>query len=112
MTVKKADSKSLLEQENMVHAMAYFPYGIGAIAMFFLGSSDKKKALKHIKYSWVLAAIVFLLMLLLKGIFGPLLMLVYLGFSAFLAYKAYNWEDIQIDMIDSLEGKVQEKIKK
>lgn len=112
-TTKKTSTPSMLEQENIVHALSYFPYGIGAIAMFFLGMSDKKKALQHIKYSWVLAVVAIIWHIFLTGsILGWIIFPAYILVSWYLALKAYNGEKIQIDMIDSLEDKVQEKMKK
>lgn len=57
-TTKKAAAPvdvPFLENPNIVHALSYFPYFIGAVAMFFLGRSDKKAAMHHIKYSGLLA---------------------------------------------------------
>lgn len=51
-TVEKA---SPLETQNIVHALAYFPYFIGAIGMFFLAKTEKKALLHHVKYSAFLA---------------------------------------------------------
>jgi hypothetical protein len=34
--IEVAQKKSLLDQPNMVHAMSYFPYFIGAVGMYLL----------------------------------------------------------------------------
>jgi len=47
---------SLLLQQNIVHALAYFPYFIGAISMHLLGRTNKEAAMHHIMYSGILAA--------------------------------------------------------
>ena len=57
---------SILDQANMVHAMAYFPYFIGAVAMYFLGNTDKKQAMHHIKYSAMIAFVAMILIVILK----------------------------------------------
>jgi len=75
---KAVTSGNILEQANVMHAVSYFPYFIGAAAVFFLGKSDKKKALHHIKYSALLAAGVFILMFILNGFFMSIVTLVYL----------------------------------
>ena len=38
-TKKIVESVGVLENANMVHALAYFPYFVGPIAMYFLGKS-------------------------------------------------------------------------
>jgi uncharacterized membrane protein len=38
-----------------------------------------------------------------------ILFLVYVGISGFLFYKAYQWEDINLEHIDNLEKKVQDE---
>lgn len=58
-TTKKVSAKvevetnevSLLMQQNVVHALAYFPYLIGAVSMHFLGRTNKQAAKHHIMYS-------------------------------------------------------------
>ena len=109
-------SVSILDKPNVVHSLSYIPYGIGAILMYFLWNTDKKKAMIHIKYSAYMAIIIIVLLILLKGFFAALLSLIYLGISWVLAYKAYNGELIQIEILDTLEDKVThtigEKIKK
>lgn len=57
-TVKKTagNTSDFLENANIVHALSYFPYFIGAVAMYFLGKTDKKATMHHIKYSALLAA--------------------------------------------------------
>jgi hypothetical protein len=38
-----------------------------------------------------------------------ILFLLYIGISAFLFYKAYQWEDVNLEHIDNLEKKVQDE---
>lgn len=96
----------------MVHALAYLPYFIGAVSMYFLGGTDKKAALHHIKYSALIAAAVVILLLVLNSFFASVLTLVYLGASIFLAYKAYSGEAVNIEILDTIEEKISEKVKK
>jgi uncharacterized membrane protein len=111
--VSASAATSFLENANTVHAIAYVPYLIGAIAMYFLGKSDKKAAMHHIIYSAILAVVAIVLWLLLLwsflGVFiGP----VYIIGSFYLAWKAYNGEDVTVEILDTIEGKITEKIKK
>lgn len=113
MPLKKASPKQdILSQESTTHSLTYIPYFIGPVLMFFLASSDKKKLFVHIKYSSVIALWAIVLMIMFNTFFTWVLSVAYLCLSILLAYKAYNGEKIQIDFIDSLEDKVQEKIKK
>jgi hypothetical protein len=40
----------------------------------------------------------------------PLLFVVYLVISGILGYKAYNWEDVDVEILDEIWDKIQEKI--
>ena len=119
-TTKKAPKKStaktgsndFLENANMVHALSYFPYFIGAVSMYFLGKSDKKKSLHHIKYSAMLALVAFVLIVLLRGFFAQIASLAYLVISGFFAWKAYNGEEVKVELLDTIEDKISEKVKK
>lgn len=112
-TAKKTSTPgNLLENANVVHALSYFPYLIGAIGMYFLGQSNKKEAMHHISYSAIMGAIVIVLFFVLNGFFANVVNLVYIGVSAFFAYKAYNGEDVQVEILDTIEDKISEKVKK
>jgi uncharacterized membrane protein len=112
MAAKKEPKKDILLREEFTHSFSYFPYFIGPLVMFFLADSDRKKLMVHIKYSSVIAFIAILCIIAMNSFFTWLVSLLYLGLSIFLALKAYSWEKIQIDFIDSLEDSVQEKLKK
>jgi len=111
-TKQVVNSMGVLENENMVHALAYFPFFIGPIAMYFLGKTNKKKAMHHIKYAALIAVAVFVLFILLNEFFSKLVSLVYLVGSAYLAWKAYSGEKVTIDILDTVEEKIAEKVKK
>lgn len=70
VTTKKSTTTkqqgSFLENPSIVHACIYFPFFIGPIAMYFLGNTDKKKAMHHIKYSVLMAIAATVLIILLK----------------------------------------------
>jgi hypothetical protein len=66
--------------------------------------------MKHIKYGtalfWVyIIALVVLWWMHISGI----LFLLYAWTAWILWYKAYNWEDVQIDYVDKVESKIREK---
>jgi len=115
--VKKVKSKvgvdtelSFLLKQNIVHALAYFPYGIGAISMYFLGRTNKEAAMHHIKYSALIAIAAILGHVLLSGsIIGWLIFPAYMVGTGILAWKAYNGEDVTIEILDSVEEKLSKK---
>lgn len=113
-TTTKANTapESMLEKSNVVNALSYFPYLIGAIAMYFLGESNKKEAMHHISYSAIMGVAVIVLFFVLNGFFANVVNLAYLGISAFFAYKAYNGEKVQVEILDTIEDKISEKVKK
>jgi len=110
--VKSVASGSILEEQNLMHAASYFPYLIGAIFVFFLWKSDKKKALHHVKYSAILAIGAIILVILLKGFFASVVNFAYIGISIFLAFKAYKWEKVTVEILDTIEEKISEKVGK
>jgi len=113
MVQKSSPKQDFFSQESTTHALTYFPYLIGPIAMFLLASTHKKKLFVHIKYSSFFAIVAILLHIFVSwSILWWLIFPWYVVLSWFLAYKAYSGEKIQIDFIDTLEDKVQEKIKK
>lgn len=111
-TATPGNTPSILDQANMVHALAYIPYFIGAVAMYFLGNTDKKQALHHIKYSAMIAFVAMILIVILKGFFGMVVNIAYLVISALFAYKAYKGEKVEVEILDVIEDKISEKIQK
>lgn len=103
---------TFLENANIVHALAYFPYFIGAIAMFFLGKTDKKALLHHVKYSLILAFAAFVLFVILNGFFANVVNIAYICFSVYLAYKAYNGEEVNVEILDKVEEEFNKRMKK
>jgi general stress protein CsbA len=80
--------------------------------MYFLGKTDKKKALHHIKYAALMAVGVVILFALLNPFFARLLTLVYLAASGYFAYQAYMGKVVKIDILDSVEEKISKTVKK
>jgi len=102
----------VLEDANIVHALTYFPFFIGPIAMYILGKTDKKKAMHHIKYALLMATAVCLLFFVLNGFVSQILSITYIVASGYLAFKAYKGEDVQIEILDTVEDKISKTIKK
>jgi fatty acid desaturase len=95
---------------RMKNALCYIP-----LASFFIHFTETKKTKelkKHIKY-WIVLFIAYaILNVLLWIFFGWLVLVIYLGISWFLWYKAYNWDEINIEIIDNLGSNKSDKNKK
>ena len=108
----KAAPQDLLSNTNMVHAMSYIPYFVWPIAMYFLAKTDKKTLMHHINYSLLMAVGACILFFLLKGFFANVVNMAYLVASWFFAYKAYSGEEVSVEILDTIEDKISEKIKR
>jgi len=102
----------VLDDANTVHALSYFPFFIGPVAMYFLWKSDKDKALHHIKYALLMAVAVLVLFMILNPFIARVVTLVYLWASGYFAFKAYNGEDVKVEIFDSVEDKISKSMKK
>ena len=104
---------SLLMQQNVVHALAYFPYLIGVVSMHFLWRTNKQAAKHHIMYSLIIAVAAIIGHIFLTGsILWWMIFPAYMIGSAFLAWKAYNGEEVKIEILDSVEEKLSNSVKK
>lgn len=113
-TTKKSvpkGSNNFLAQANITSAISYFPYLIGAITMYFL-AEDKKATLHHVKYSAMMAVAVIVLIFVLNPFFAGVLNLAYWAISFFFAWKAYNGEEVSVEILDKVEEEFNKKIKK
>ncbi len=96
------------KNERSKNAMAYIP--VVAIVLFFAEDNKPKELMKHIKYGFFLlivyVVIVFILDTILWLGIWAFLATVYLLLSWYLWYKAYNWEDVNLEYFDKMEEKV------
>ncbi len=105
---------SEIKKDNLKYALAYIPL----VAFFFYFAEEKKSEefKKHLKYAMVLflayIVISIILRLILLWWLVWLLLFAYLIVSAILWYKAYNWENIDVEILDEIWDKIQEKIDK
>ena len=104
--------KSILDEANLVHAMSYIPYGVGALAMYFLGNTEKKAALHHIKYSAMIAVAAIVCLIILNDFFWYILNLAYIVLSVYFGWRAYNGQEVEVEFLDVIEDKITETIKK
>lgn len=95
------------QNQNTKNALCYIPFV--AIIIFFTENQKSPELMKHVKYG-IFLFIIYILLQAIIGIFlWWLLVLFYLWISAFLFYKAYNWEKVELEHIDKLEGKIKEQ---
>jgi hypothetical protein len=48
----------------------------------------------------------------LKGFFASIVNLAYWGISIYFAVKAYKGEEVTVEILDTIEGKISEQVKK
>lgn len=111
---KKAPAKagSASQSDNFKNALCYIP--LVAVVLFFVESNKSAELLKHIKYGVMLfvgyVVLHYILGILHLGL-GGILFLIYVGISAYLVYKAYTGEKIELEYLDKLEDTVKSNIK-
>lgn len=95
-------------KDNFKYSMCYIP--LVAIIFFFTEKDRTEEFNKHVKYGIFLLLAYIILMFFLWWAFWWLLALVYVWISVFLWYKAYNWHHIELELFDTLEKSVKEKM--
>ncbi|MDA9128985.1 hypothetical protein N9J72_00725 [Candidatus Gracilibacteria bacterium] len=103
---------SFLEKQENINAIAYIPYLVGPALAFFLGKTDKRMLKHHIKYSLVFFLIALILTVILADFFKGITTICYIVVSGYFAYKAYSGELIKIDVFDTVEEKIHDKMGK
>lgn len=93
--------------DNLKNALCYIP--LAALVLFFIEENKTDELRKHIKYGTILLAWYVILQAVLGWLLSGILFLVYMAISGFLFYKAYQWEDVNLEHIDKLEKKVQDE---
>ncbi len=103
---------SFLNKQNIVHALAYFPFFVGAISMYFLAQTNKEALLHHVKYSLLLSVGILILIFLFNQFFANISILLYIGLSIYFAFKAFKWQEIEVELLDVIEDKIEGVFKK
>jgi len=98
-------------KENFKYAICYIP--LVAIFLFFTEKNTNEQYKKHIKYwmilFWIYAATTTLLNILWMSWFNWLVFIAYMSISIFLGYKAYNWEKVDVDVLNDISDKFENK---
>ena len=95
--------------------MSYFPYFIGAICNVFFSENLIKKQQCIILHIQLCIAVCSngSHSLFLNGFFANVVNLAYIGeYLHIFAYKAYNGEEVKVEILDTIEEKISEKVKK
>lgn len=100
--LKKSDS------DNLKNALCYIPFV--AFVLIFVETNKTDELKKHIKY-WAFLFWGYIIWQFILSIIwlGGILFLFYMILSGFLFYKAYQWEDVNLEHIDNFEKKVQDE---
>lgn len=106
------ENKNISNGDKLKNAICYIPFVW--IILFFTEQNKSSELIKNIKY-WTFLFIAFVLirLLLVWILMMPLswiLFLLYAGIVGFFWFKAYNWEDINIEYIDDFEKKIKENL--
>lgn len=100
--LKKSDS------DNLKNALCYIPFV--ALVLMFVETNKTDGLQKHIKYwAFLLGGYIVWQVILSVIWLGHIIFLFYMILSGFLFYKAYQWEDVNLEHIDKLEKKVQDE---
>jgi hypothetical protein len=97
--------------DNLKNALNYLPFVW--IWLFFTETKKTPLFKKHNKY-WNFIFIWFILIRFVVTLLLPLwglLFVIYAWIAWFLGYKAYNWEDMDVEYIDNFEEKIKENLK-
>ncbi len=101
------------KNERFKHTLAYVP--AVAIVLLFAEDNKSKALMKHIKYGISLLVIYVLLRFVLVTVLhldiSAIIAAIYGLLSLYLWYKAYTWEDINLEYIDKMEEKVKDNFK-
>ncbi len=106
----KASKKKVVAKNDLLkNAISYIP--LVGIVLFFVEKDKSPELIRHIKYGTILFVAYIILTALLTSALTSVVAFVYLVAIAFLGYKAYTGEAVELDFIDKLEDEVKSKIK-
>lgn len=106
------DENETSNSDKLKHSLCYVP--IVWAVFFFTENKKSSDLMKHIKY-WTFIFIVYIMInFLIVWLFmlkiWAILFLLYAWIAGFLWWKAYNWEDVQLDYIDDFEQKIKDNL--
>ena len=100
------------KKENLKNALCYIPFV--AFFFYFVENDKSEDFAKHIKYWMLLFWLYFVWSIIVNFLhlfwLNSLLFLAYLVISWILWYKVYNGEKVEVEVLDDLWEKIQEKV--
>ncbi len=100
-----SDNKN--KSENLKNAICYIP--MVAIFLFLTEKKTSGEYSKHIKYwmmlFWLYVISTTILTFVWMGWLNWLIVLAYIWTSLFLWFKAYNWEKVDVEILNTISDK-------
>lgn len=99
--------------DRFKNGLCYIPFVW--IVLLFTENQKSPMLMKHIKYATFLLFVYLFLNFIFVWLFTIrwvwwFLFVIYAWITGFLWYKAYNWEEVQLDYVDDFEQKVKDKM--
>ncbi|MDQ7009980.1 MAG: hypothetical protein Q9M94_06850 [Candidatus Gracilibacteria bacterium] len=99
------------QKENFKYAICYIP--LVAIFLYFTEKNTSEEYKKHIKYGITLFIIFIIstsvLNILWLSWFSKLILIAYIIISGLLGYKIYNGEKVDVEILDNIGEKFENK---
>lgn len=106
------ENENLSNSDKFKNALCYVPFV--AIVFFFTEENKSQILMKHIKYGTYLLLAFIIAQFVITWLFmlpiGWILFLIYAWCTWYLWWKAYNWNDINIEYIDDFEKKIKNNL--
>lgn len=97
-----------IKKENLKNSLAYIP--LLAFFFYFTEENASPEFKKHINYWMIIFGIYVFLSIVFSVVFlyflVPILFVAYLVSSFYLGYRTFNWNDINIVLLDNIEWKI------
>lgn len=98
-------------RDNFKDAICYIP--LVAIFLYFTEKNPDEEYKKHIKYwmllFWLYIVITTILRWMLLWGLTFFVFLAYIILSLFLWFKAYNWDKVEVEILDNISDKLENK---
>jgi len=102
------------KKDNLKYAIAYIP--LVAFFLYFTEKNISKEYSKHLRYGMILFWMYVLISMVLKVLWMwwivPMAFTVYLVVSWILAFKAFNWDSVDVEILDNIWDTINDKINK
>jgi len=98
-------------KNNFKYAICYIP--LIAIFLFFIEKNANDEYKKHIKY-WVMLFVLYVVTTTILNVLwlwwlNWFVVLAYIIISLYLWYKTYNWEKVDVEILNDISEKIENK---